>query len=64
MSHIQVSAIIAVLANVLPLLGVQVGSEALTTTLTTIVTIGAGLWIMVRRYKMGGIKLFGGRKAR
>jgi len=62
MSHIQTSAIVAVLANVLPLLGVQVGSEALTTTITTIVTVAAGLWIMVRRFQKGDIGLFGSRK--
>lgn len=62
MSQIQTSAIVAVLANVLPLLGVQVGSDQLTTTITTIVTIAAGLWIMVRRFQKGDIGLFGSRK--
>jgi len=61
-SQTYAAAVIAILSQVLPLLGINIGSEALTTTLTTIITIAAGLWIMVRRFVKGDISAFGSRK--
>jgi hypothetical protein len=62
MSQIYVSAVVAILAQVLPHLGVTIGNEELTGFITTGVTIVAALWAMIRRYQMGGIGVFGGRK--
>ena len=56
------SATIAILAQVLPMLGIEVGSAELTTTLQTLITIGAGLWIMKERLKRGDLNVFGVRK--
>lgn len=62
MSQIYVSAVVAILAQVLPHLGVQVGSDELTTLVSNIVTVGAALWVIIRRVKQGDITALGVRK--
>lgn len=62
MSQTYISILVMILAQVLPNFGFEVGSEALTTTLTTLVTIGAGVWALIRRYKAGGVSVMGVRK--
>lgn len=62
MSQTYVSAIVAILATLLPKLGVQVGSEELTSIISAVVVVVSGIWIIVRRYKKGDIKLSGRRK--
>ena len=49
MAPSYIVSLIAVLAQVLPLIGINVGSEALTTTAQTIVAIAAGLFVMWRQ---------------
>ena len=61
MSHIYVSAIVNILASLLPALGVDIGSEALTTTIQTVVLLGSALWILVRRVAAGDITVAGTR---
>jgi uncharacterized membrane protein len=56
-----ITSIVVLLAQVLPLLGVQVESEALTTTITTVVTIVAAVYIGIRQLKTGRSTLFGTR---
>lgn len=58
-----------VLAQILPHLGVNLGSDALTTTVTTIITLGAALWTMYRRTQLqkapngvGDVTVLGMRK--
>ena len=63
MSQIYTSALIAILAQVLPHIGVTIGNDELTGFISTGVTIVAALWIMIRRIKQGDISVFGGRKA-
>lgn len=48
-------------AQVLPFFGFTIGSAELTTTVTTLVTLATGLWVLVRRYQAGGVKLLGSR---
>ena len=62
MSQEYLSAVVAILAVLLPKFGVEIGSEALTTTLSTIITVISALWIMFRRYQRGDINVLGGRK--
>jgi hypothetical protein len=62
MSQIYTSALIAVLAQVLPHLGATIGNEELTGFITTGVTIGAALWVMIRRVMKGDIGVLGGRR--
>lgn len=51
----------AVLSQLLPLIGVSVGTEALTTTLQTLIAIGAGLLVMYRQVTNGRSTLGGMR---
>lgn len=62
MSQIYVSAIVALLAQILPWFGVQVVNDELTVVVSNIITAGAAIWVMVRRYKQGDIGVLGGRK--
>jgi hypothetical protein len=62
-SQIYVSAVVAILAQVLPHLGVAIGSEELTTLVSNIITVGAALWVIIRRYKQGDITVVGSRKS-
>jgi uncharacterized membrane protein len=62
MSQIYLSGIIALLAQVLPHIGVTLGNDELTSFITTGVTILSALWVLVRRYKQGDITIVGGRK--
>ena len=61
MSQTFASGFILIAVQVLSWLGVQVGSEELTTTVTTLVTIGSGLWILIRRFQAGGVDKLGRR---
>lgn len=62
MSQTIISVIVLLLAQLLPKLGVQFDSESLTTTVQLIVSVAAALWIWVRRYQAGDIKVLGIRK--
>lgn len=62
MSQTYLAVIVMVLSSLLPKIGVEVGSEALTTTLSVILTVGAALWAMIRRYQAGDITALGARK--
>lgn len=58
-----VSAVfIQLAAIILPLLGIEVGTEALTTTVQTIVVIATGLWIYMERVSRGDVTYLGKRK--
>lgn len=52
---------VTVIAQLLALFGVQVGSEELTTTITTLVTIGTALLVMYRQVVTGRSTVLGGR---
>ena len=62
MSQTILSVLILLAAQILPHIGVTIGTDQLTTVITTLVTIGAALWIWIRRVQAGDVKLFGGRK--
>lgn len=59
MSQTYIASAVMIVVNVLSLLGVDVGSEQMTTTLTTIITVLSGLWIMWRRFRSGDINALG-----
>ena len=59
MSTTYAAVIINILSVVLPLLGITVGSEALTTTATTIIAVLTGLWVLKERYGRGDINIAG-----
>lgn len=62
MSQTIISLLIVILADVLPKLGVTLGTNDLTTTVQTIVILGAAFWAYVRRYGVGDINLIGVKK--
>ena len=62
MSTTYVSVLVIFLANFLPKLGIMIGTEELTATITTLVTIVSGLWILYRRYAKGDITIGGVKK--
>ena len=62
MSVTYISGILIVVSQVLSLLGIDVEIEALNTAVTTIVTIGAGLVVLYRRYIKGDITVLGAQK--
>lgn len=61
-SPTYISAVVAVVVNLLALLGINVGTEELTTTITTIVTIAAGMVVIYRSLIQGKTDVFGRRK--
>jgi uncharacterized membrane protein len=57
-----ISASVLLLAQLLPLLGVQIGTEELTAFVSTVVSIIAGIVILVRRYQKGDLNVAGFKK--
>lgn len=55
--------LISLLSFLLPKIGVVISSEALTTTVQTIVTIVSALYLLYKRHKRGGVNIAGFRKA-
>lgn len=62
MSTTIVAVIINIFATVLPWLGVSVGTDELTTTVTVIVTVVTGVWIWYKRVQRGDVDAFGRKK--
>jgi len=62
MSTTIASVFVLLATQLLPLIGVTVGSEQLTTTIQTLVAIGTGVWIWIQRVKVGDVGVLGGRK--
>lgn len=58
-SQTIVAVITQLLVVILPMFGVRVGSDSLTSALQTIAVIVTGLWIWVRRYQEGDITVLG-----
>lgn len=57
-----IAVVVQLLAVLLPLIGIEVGTEQLTTTAQTIVVIGSGLWIWKERVARGDVTFAGKRK--
>jgi uncharacterized metal-binding protein len=55
------AVVIQLLAVALPKIGVNIGTEELTQTVSTLAVIGAGLWIWIQRAKKGDITPLGKR---
>lgn len=62
MSPTYASGLIVVLAQVFAWLGIDVGVDALDTTLTTLLTVIAGIVIAYRRFVQGDITVLGSKK--
>ena len=61
MSQTIVAVAIQLLTLGLPMVGVTVGTEALTGTVQTLIIILSGLWIWIRRVQAGGVTPLGAR---
>ena len=59
MSQTIVSVFVILLSQLLPLINVNIGSDELTNVISTLVAIGAGIWIWVRRYQAGDVTAAG-----
>lgn len=62
MSQTISAVIVQLLAIGLPKIGISVGSDSLTTTVSTILVVVSGLWIWWRRYRTGDVSPLGVRK--
>ena len=62
MSQTISSVFVILLAQLLPKFGVNLGSAELTTTVQVLLTVGAALWVWVRRVQAGGVGVFGARQ--
>ena len=61
-STTYIAVIVNVLSFLLPKLGVEIGSEQLTSTIQTLITLGSGLWILIQRYQKGDVNVLGVRR--
>lgn len=62
MSTTVIASIVSILAVVLPLLGVEAGSEQLTVAAQTILVVVSGLWVWFQRVQRSDVNLAGIRK--
>ncbi len=62
MSQTIVSVLIQLLTIGLPMIGVNAGSEQLTTTIQTVIMVATGLYIWYRRTQVGDVNAAGLRK--
>lgn len=62
MSITYTGIIVTLLATFLPKLGIDVGTDQLTMTISTLATIGGALLALWGRYRLGGITVLGSRK--
>ena len=61
MSTIYSTSVVIILATILPQFGIKVSTEELTNLIQAIVVVAGGLFIMYKRYKMGGVTVVGTR---
>lgn len=57
-----VGILVMLLTKVLEAAGVEIGTEELTMTITTLVTLGGGLLALYGRWRKGDVNVFGMKK--
>ena len=57
-----VGVLVSLLATLTKSLGIEVGSEALTTTVLTFCQLGGAVLALFGRYRAGGVSFFGVKK--
>lgn len=62
MSTTIITVFVLLLSQVLPLIGVHLGDEALQSFIQTLVAIVGGLWIWYRRVAKGDVNALGAMK--
>jgi len=61
-SKTYTGVIVIALAELLKWFGIEVGGEALTTTVLTLFQIGGGILVLWERVKKGGVNILGVKK--
>ena len=61
MAPSYIAAVVAIAVQVLAFLGINVGSEELTTTMTTLITVVAGLVVVYRQLTEGRSTIMGAK---
>lgn len=61
-SQEYVSLLVVLLANLLPKVGLVLGTEPITTLATLIITVIGVIWAMYRRHRKGDISIVGTKK--
>lgn len=61
-STTYIAVIVMILAEVLPKLGITVSSDSLTTTITTLVTLVSGVYLLYHRWVKGDVTILGVKK--
>ena len=62
MSQQYISALIIVLTSILSLLNIKFDMNVLTQTITAVVTLAGGAYVLYRRYKQGDITFVGTKR--
>ncbi len=62
MSQIYLAGAIQLLTIFLPMIGVQLPSDQLTSFAQTLILIITSIWILIRRHQQGDINVLGARK--
>lgn len=62
MSTTYTATIILLLTAILNIFGIEVVEEQLQETVSILVSIGTAIWVLVERYRKGGISAFGLKK--
>ena len=63
MSTTIIATICSLLAVLLPSIGVNVGTEELTSAIQTIVVVASGIWVWIERVRRGDVNVIGLRKS-
>jgi hypothetical protein len=59
MSQTYLGIIVMLVSVFLPKVGLNIGNDELTATITTLATIAGGLWAFYGRYRLGGVNAAG-----
>lgn len=58
-STTYIAVIVNLLAVLLPKVGVEIGSDQLTSALQTLVAVASGVYLLIKRYRQGGVSILG-----
>jgi len=62
MSQTYIAIFVQFAVILLPMIGVRVGSDELTAAIQTFMAIGAGFWVLIRRFQAGDVSPLGFRR--
>lgn len=56
------AVIVLLLTKFLPLIGINLDANAISTTVTSLIAVCSGLWLLYKRFQKGGVSPLGFRK--